>query len=159
MPEILSHIGNLDLLKRQKTAFLCSSKTTSRDILKSFDWATSVPKDSCIISGFQTKLEKDVLQLLLKRHIPVIIVLARRMYKELPVEIQSAIDGNEALILSLSHLPRNSKQSALTRNKNIISIADNVVFGALDPTSSLAMLAKGFAYCGKICRLLPDCWG
>ena len=159
MPEILSHIGNLDLLKHPKTAFLCSSKTTSRDILKSFDWATSVPKDSCIISGFQTKLEKDVLQLLLKRHIPVIIVLARRMYKELPVEIQSAIDGNEALILSLSHLPRNSKQSALTRNKYIISIADNVVFGALDPTSSLAMLAKGFAYCGKICRLLPDCWG
>ena len=50
MPEILSHIGNLDLQKRPKTAFLCSSKTTSRDILKSFDWATSVPKDSWIIS-------------------------------------------------------------------------------------------------------------
>lgn len=142
MQEILSHIGNLDLLKRQKTAFLCSSKTTSRDILKSFDWATSVPKDSCIISGFQTKLEKDVLQLLLKRHIPIIIVLARKMYKELPVEIQSAIDGNEALILSLSHLSRNSKPRALARNKYIISIADSVVFGALNPSSSLAALAK-----------------
>ena len=142
MPEILSHIGNLDLLGHPKTAFLCSSKTTSRDILKSFDWATSVPKDSCIISGFQTKLEKDVLQLLLKRHIPVIIVLARRMYKMLPAEMQSAIDSNEALIISLSHLPRNSKQSALARNKYIISIADNVVFGALDPTSSLTNLVE-----------------
>ena len=142
MLEILSHIGNLDLLKRPKTAFPCSSKTTSRDILKSFDWATSVPKDSCIISGFQTKLEKDVLQLLLKRHIPVIIVLARKMYKELPAEIQSAINNDEALILSLSHLPRNSKQSALTRNKYIISIADNVVFGALAPTSSLTNLVE-----------------
>ena len=142
MPEILSHIGNLDLLERPKTAFLCSSKTPSRDILKSFDWATSVPKDSCIISGFQTKLEKDVQQLLLKRHIPVIIVLARRMYKMLPAEMQSAIDSNEALIISLSHLPRNSKQSALARNKYIISIADNVVFGALDSTSSLANLAE-----------------
>ena len=142
MPEILSHIGNLELLKRPKTAFLCSSKTTSRDILKSFDWATSVPKDSCIISGFQTKLEKDVLQLLLKRHIPVIIVLARRMYKVLPAEMLSAIDSNEALIISLSHLPRNSKQSALARNKYIISIADNVVFGALDPTSSLTNLVE-----------------
>ena len=142
MPEILSHIGNLDLLKRHKTAFLCSSKTTSRDILKSFDWATSVPKDSCVISGFQTKLEKDVLQLLLKRHIPVIIVLARRMYKELPAEIQSAINSNEALILSLSHLSRNSKPGALARNKYIISIADSVVFGALNPSSSLAALAK-----------------
>ena len=142
MPEILSHIGHLDLLKRPKTAFLCSSTTTSRDILKSFDWATSVPKDSCVISGFQTKLEKDVLQLLLKRHIPVIIVLARRMYKELPAEIQSAINSNEALILSLSHLSRNSKPGALARNKYIISIADSVVFGALNPSSSLAALAK-----------------
>ena len=142
MPEILSHIGNLDLLEGPKTAFVCSSKTRSRDILKSFDWATSVPKDSCIISGFQTKLEKDVLQLLLKRHIPVIIVLARRMYKMLPAEMQSAINCNEALIISLSHLPRNSKQSALARNKYIISIADNVVFGALDPSSSLANLVE-----------------
>ena len=83
-----------------------------------------------------------MLQLLLKRHIPVIIVLARRMYKELPAEIQTAIDGNEALILSLSHLTRNSKSSALARNRYIISIADNVVFGALDSSSSLAKLAK-----------------
>lgn len=142
MPEILSHIGNLELLERPKTAFLCSSKTTSRDILKSLDWATSVPKDSCIISGFQTKQEKDVLQLLLKRHIPVIIVLARRMYKMLPAEMQSAIDSNKALIISLTHLPRNSKQSALARNKYIISIADNVVFGALAPTSSFTNLVE-----------------
>ena len=140
MPEILSHIGNLDLLERPKTAFLCSSKTTSRDIHKSIDCATSVPKDSCIISGLQTKLEKDVLQLLLKRHIPGIFVLARRMYKMLPAEMQSAIDSNETLIISLSHLPRNSKQSALARNKYIISIADNVVFGSLSPTISLTNL-------------------
>ena len=68
--------------------------------------------------------------------------LARRMYKMLPAEMQSAIDSNEALIISLSHLPRNSKQSALARNKYIISIADNVVFGALDPTSSLTNLVE-----------------
>ena len=44
--------------------------------------------------------------------------------------------------ISLSHLPRNSKQSALARNKYIISIADNVVFGALAPTSSLTNLVE-----------------
>ena len=64
------------------------------------------------------------------------------MYKVLPAEMQSAIDSNEALIISLSHLPRNSKQSALARNKYIISIADNVEFGALDPTSSLTNLVE-----------------
>lgn len=71
-----------------------------------------------------------------------IIVLARRMYKVLPAEMQSAINCNEALIISLSHLPRNSKQSALARNKYIISIADNVVFEAFDPTSSLTNLVE-----------------
>ena len=142
MAKILSHIGNLDLLKQKKIAFLCSSKTTSRDILKSFDWATSIPKDSCIISGFQTKLEKDVLQLLLKRHIPVIIVLARKMYKELPTEIQAAIDLDEALVISISNQPRNSKESAIRRNKYIIEIAETVVIGALDASSSLASMLR-----------------
>lgn len=64
------------------------------------------------------------------------------MYKELPVEIQSAINNDEALVLSLSHLTRNSKQSARVRNKYIINIADKVVFGALDTSSSLANLTK-----------------
>ena len=64
------------------------------------------------------------------------------MYKELPVEIQSAINNDEALIISLSHLPRNSKQSARVRNKYIINIADKVVLGALANSSSLAKLTK-----------------
>lgn len=142
MAEILSHIGNIDLLKQKKIAFLCSSKTTSRDILRSFDWATNVPKDSCIIGGFQTKLEKDVLHLLLKRHISVIIVLARKMYKVLPTEIQPAIEEGKALVISISHQPRNSKESSFRRNKYILDIAEDVVFGALDASSSLARFSK-----------------
>lgn len=137
MTEILSHIGNLDLLKAKKTAFLCSSKTTSRDIMKSFDWAMNVSKDFCVISGFQTKLEQDVLHILLKRHIPVIIVLARRMYKNLPSEIQEAINRQKTLILSLSNHPRNTRENALERNRYVISEADDIVFGALDSNSSL----------------------
>lgn len=140
MTEILSHIGNMDLLKAKKTAFLCSSKTTSRDIMKSFDWAMSVPKDSCIISGFQTKLEQDVLHILLKRHISVIIVFARRMYKTLPTEIQEAINQQKVLILSLSNHPRNTKENALERNKYVMDEADEIVFGALDKSSSLYTL-------------------
>ena len=137
MAEILSYLGNIDLLKQKKTAFLCSSKATSRDIMKSFDWAMNVSKDSCIISGFQTKLEQDVLHFLLKRHIPVIIVLARRMYKNLPSEIQEAINRQKTLILSLSNHPRNTRENALERNRYVISEADEIVLGALDSNSSL----------------------
>ncbi len=145
MAEILSHIGNMELLKQKKIAFLCSSKTTSRDIMRSFDWAMNVPKDSCIISGFQTKLEQDVLHILLKRHVSVIIVLARRMYKTLPAEIQEAVDLQEALVISLSNNPRNSKENAIRRNKYIIEIANNITIGALDRSSSLATLLSSSA--------------
>ncbi len=142
MAEIIDNIGNEELLKREKTAFLCSSKTTSRDILRSLDWAMNVSKDSCIIGGFQTKLEKDVLQILLKRHVPVIIVLARKMYKRLPDETQSAANEGKALVISLSYQPRTSKESAWARNQYIADIANHIMFGAIDPSSSLAKLAK-----------------
>ncbi len=100
----------------------------------------NVPKESCIISGFQTKLEQDVLHILLKRHIPVIIVLARRMYKVLPSEIQAATERAEALVLSLSDHPRNTKEHALARNKFVMEQAQEIVFGALDKDSSLMTL-------------------
>lgn len=140
--QIVNHIGNMGLLEKRKTAFFCSSKTTSRNVIESFDWATCVPKDTCVISGFQTKLEKDVLQLLLKRHIPVVIILARKMYKNLPTEIMDAIERNEALVISISNLSRNTKESAWKRNKFVIEQAADIVFGALDTTSSLYSLAQ-----------------
>lgn len=142
MTDILSHIGNLNLWEQSKTAFLCSSKTTSRNVIESFDWATRVSKETCIIGGFQTKLEKDVLQILLKRHIPVIIVLARKMYKCLPTEIQTAIESNKALVISISNQSRNTKESAFARNKFVMEHADELIFGALDASSSLNSFKK-----------------
>ena len=150
MTKILSYIGNMGLLEKRKTAFLCSSKTTSRNVIESFDWATCVPKDTCVISGFQTKLEKDVLQLLLKRHIPVVIILARKMYKNLPTEIMDAIERNEALVISISNLSRNTKESAWKRNKFVIEQAADIVFGALYTSSSLYSLAQ--LYQNKIAK-------
>ena len=148
--QIVNHIGNMGLLEKRKTAFFCSSKTTSRNVIESFDWATCVPKDTCVISGFQTKLEKDVLQLLLKRHIPVVIILARKMYKNLPTEIMDAIERNEALVISISNLSRNTKESAWKRNKFVIEQAADIVFGALYTSSSLYSLAQ--LYQNKIAK-------
>ena len=148
--QIINHIGNMELLEEQKTAFLCSSKTTSRNIIESFDWVTHMSTDACVISGFQTKLEKDVLQLLLKRHIPIIIVLARKMYKNLPPEIMDAIERNEALVLSISNLSRNTKESAWKRNKFVMEQAADIIFGALDTNSSLYSLAQ--LYQNKIAK-------
>ena len=48
-------------------------------VLKCYDWASG-KHEGCVISGFSSKLEKDVLHFLLKSKCPVILVLARKMY-------------------------------------------------------------------------------
>ena len=56
-------LGNISLLDREKTAFLCSRMLQSAGILPSLDWATSLnPQSDCVIGGFQSDLERDVLR-------------------------------------------------------------------------------------------------
>ncbi len=75
-------LGNFDLLKLSKTAFLCSRKVPASAVLKCYDWAIA-QKDlgSCVISGFHSRLEKDVLHYLLKGKRPIILALARGLKK------------------------------------------------------------------------------
>jgi hypothetical protein len=63
--EILGHIGNLEHLKLPKTAFLCSRQIPASAVLKCYDWAIAQREaGNCIISGFHSQIEKDVLHYL-----------------------------------------------------------------------------------------------
>ena len=55
-------IGNAKLLETpNKVAFLSSRKIAPDDVLRCYDWAAKVRDgDACIMSGFQSPLEKDV---------------------------------------------------------------------------------------------------
>ena len=55
--------------------------------MKCYDWATEQRKsDNCVMSGFHSKIEKDVLHFLLKGKQPLILVLGRSLYKKIPEE-------------------------------------------------------------------------
>jgi len=93
--------GNHDLLILHKVAFLCSRKCPAAVVLKSFDWAIEQrEKGTCVISGFHSRIEKDVLHYLLKGTQPVILALARGMMKKWPPEIKAALDDNRLLIIT-----------------------------------------------------------
>jgi len=80
---IVSSLGNTELLKLHKTAFLCSREISASVVLKCYDWAIEQhEKGSCIISGFHSKLEKDVFHYLLAGKQSVIMALARGMKRE-----------------------------------------------------------------------------
>jgi hypothetical protein len=74
----------MDLLKLHKTAFLCSRKCPAAVVLKAYDWAIEQrEKGICVISGFRSRIEKDVLHYLLKGTQPIIVALVRGMKKTL----------------------------------------------------------------------------
>ena len=139
------YLGNQELLKLQKTAFLASSNIASETVLRVYDWATEMrSRGECVISGFKSKLEQDVLHFLLKGSQPIILVLARRMYKVIPEELQEALNQNRLLIVSVSNAARQSKDTAMIRNRWVCETADKIVFIGVTEQSSLYALKTTF---------------
>ena len=139
----IKFLGNKELLKMHKSAFLASNTIPVEMVLKCYDWASS-KHDGCVISGFSSKLEKDVLHFLLKSKCLVILVLARRMFKVVPDELKEPLEQGRLLIISTSKAVRQSKQTALERNRYICEIADKIFFVGVTPKSSLYPLKEDY---------------
>ena len=135
---IVEYLGNNDLLNVPKTAFLASSTIPPDMVLKCYDWATQMAKEGqCVVSGFSSHLEREVLHFLMKGRQPIILVLARRMYKQIPPELQPLLDENRLLIISVSNAVRQSKATAHARNRYICEISDQILFVGVNEKSSL----------------------
>ncbi len=101
----MQYIGNKELLKLPKTAFLCSQKVPAEIVLKSYDWAKQQRTEgNCIVCGNQSQIEKDVIEILLRGTQPIIIIIARNMKKRWQPEIQQALQENRLLITKVSEL-------------------------------------------------------
>lgn len=142
----IEYLGNKKLLELRKVAFLCSRTVSSGAILRCYDWATKMADGgNVIIGGFQSKIEKDVLHFLLKGKQPLIIVIARQMYKKLPNELTNPMNEGRLLIISTSpNAVRVSKDTANKRNSYLSEIADEIVFGYISKESSLNNIFQMF---------------
>lgn len=134
----VDYLGNKDLLNEQKTAFLASSTILPDMVLKCYDWAVKMADEGkCVISGFSSHLEREVLHFLAKGKQPIILVLARKMYKKIPQELKSLLDDGRLLIISTSSSSCQSKITALARNRYVCEIADKILFVGVNEKSSL----------------------
>ena len=137
----MQYLGNKELLGVPKTAFLAANTIQPDMVLKCYDWAVRMAEEGqCVISGFNSHLEREVLHFLMKGHQPIILVLAREMYKQIPSELQPLLDANRLLIISVSKAVRQSKATAYARNKYICEIADKIIFVGVTEKSSLCSL-------------------
>src|SRR5215210_757965 len=77
---IKSYRGNIELLSLPRTAFLCSRKIPAKAVLACYDWAIDIrEKGNCVIGGFQSPIEKDVFEILIKGKLTIIIVLSKAL--------------------------------------------------------------------------------
>lgn len=126
------YLGNSDLLNLHKTAFLCSRQVPASVVLKCYDWAIEQrEKGNCVISGFHSQIEKDVLHYLLKGNQPIILALARGLKEKLEPEFKKTIDQGRLLIITPfdRNVKRVTEQTAYVRNQLMIDVADNITIG------------------------------
>ena len=142
-------LGNAALMERTKVAFLSSRRVAPAAVMQCYDWATGMrggggtPSPPCVVGGFQSALERDVLKLLLPEGgPPIVMVLARGMWRSVPTEYREAINTGRMLVVSLfsQGVVRVSKETAEKRNGWILDHCDEAVFASLDPNGSLARL-------------------
>lgn len=136
-------VGNKEIMSLHKTGFLCSRKISATCVLRSYDWALAQAKaGNCVIGGFHSRIEKDVLSFLIKGNQPLMIVLARGFYKRWQPEIKARLDKGNLLIISPfdDSITAVTPQTCLIRNKLIIELADRIVIGYSSPNGQISKL-------------------
>jgi len=134
---ITESLGNTDLLRLPKIAFLCSRKVPASVVLKCYDWAIEQrEKGVCVISGFHSPLEKDVLHYLL------ILALARGLKEKLESEFIEPLEQGRLLIVTPfeKSIKRVTENTALKRNEMMIELAETLTVGYVDPNGKLENL-------------------
>ena len=130
MSDTPTYLGNKELLKKRKVGFLASRKISTLSVLPTLDWAMQMSKheEVAIISGFHSRMERDVLKILLQGKCGIIVVLARGIYRKIPLLYEEAVKANRILFLSYEKdtITRVSEVSAHKRNKHVMDLADEV---------------------------------
>ena len=123
-------VGNLELLEREKTAFLCS-QLTPRSLTPIIQrWALKTTTDDCILCGNESEMEQVIFAMLLVKRVPIILLLATSLPSSYPQPFQRAIDEGRLLVgthCNDQHCV--TRLSAIDRNRLLINLADKVVVG------------------------------
>ena len=112
-------IGNIALLQKRKIGFLASRQIATLSVLPTLDWATEISQreEVAVVSGFHSRMEREVLKILLRGKCGIIVVLARGMYHQVPQIYEEALQQNRLLLLSYEkgqpnpHLRTNRSQT------------------------------------------------
>ncbi|MDD9822470.1 MAG: DNA-binding protein [Gammaproteobacteria bacterium] len=151
-------LGNTAVIDCAKTAFLCSRNYPAGAVLRIYDWARAARgRGECVISGFHSALERDVLEILLGGEQPLILAAARALPKRHAPAVRRAMRDGRLLMVSPfpASAARITAATARRRNAFMLAVAARVVVGYAQPGGGLAR-ALGGVDAGKEVLHLAD---
>lgn len=159
-PATIAARGNLDLLRGRTLAFLCSVKCPGALILHTLDRARAL-RDAgvTVVGGFQSPLERECLDLLLRGPGPTVICPARSIADfRLPAAWRRPLAAGRLLLLSPfpDHQRRPTAALARARNRFVAALADDVLIAHASPGGATEALALDLLRRGRPLHTLDD---
>ena len=145
--------GDLGILDTIRIGFFCSVRCPGDVILKTYDLAQMLREtDATIIGGFQSPMEKECLDLLLRGSASVVICPARGLGRmRIPKSWKKPLAEGRLLILSFfaDGIRRPTTDLAVKRNAYIAAIADRILIAHAEKGSKTEALCKEALTHGK----------
>lgn len=143
-PEQLVGVGNPALLEEPLLGLISSRECPGQILLETLDRVPQwVKAGRVIVSGFHSPLEQQVLRSLLRRSGRAVKVLARGMtdYRPTPEEREPLTSGRMLVVSAFAPIvTRTTRETALARNRLVLSLATEIVAPHVTTDSPLATL-------------------
>lgn len=156
----LKTIGNTALLQTRKVGLLCSRRCPGTIIIQTLDLALAL-RDSAatVVGGFQSSMERECLETLLRGKHPVIVCPARGIDgMRLPTAWKSAIAENRLLVASAfsAKQRRVTTDLAEKRNRFVADLADEIIVAHASAGGQLGRLCRDLVVAGKPIWTIAD---
>ena len=145
--------GNLDLLDRRLLGFFCSVRCPGDIILKTYDLARALRNaDITLIGGFQSPMEKDFLDLVLRGPSSVVVCPARGLGNmRIPKVWKNPLTEGRLLLLSFfdDTIRRPTADIAAKRNAHVAALANRILIAHAEKGGKTEKLCKDALAQGK----------
>ena len=145
--------GDLGILDSTRIGFFCSVRCPGDVILKTYDLAQMLREtDVTIVGGFQSPMEKECLDLLLRGSASVVVCPARGLSRmRIPKNWKEPLTEGRLLILSFfdDGIRRPTADLAVKRNAHIAALADRILIAHAEKGGKTETLCKEALTQGK----------
>ena len=151
--------GDLSLLERPLVGFFCSVRCPGDIILKTYDLARTLRTvELTFIGGFQSSMEKEFLDLLLRGSASVVCPARGLDNMRIPRGWRSLLADGRLLALSFfdHKIHRTTAATAAKRNTHVAALADRVLIAHAEKGGKTEKLCKDTLAQGKLVFVLDS---